>query len=774
MQKLLTTLSLVCLVAIAGCSGAPEDSVSSTDATAPAFRVRSDITAPLAADEGWAGPQNTLVTVAADRPFRLRMEIEAPYSDRSPSEGLPLKLQFRRNGGPWTDVEAHDFPYPSRVHEIEFSGVPEGEMPPGWRLWRGSAQAFVVSSDAQSDRVLAPRVQIDTLATLETVPWEIDEFEFGATVRLDDGPVSDAASGGFSMLFGFQDIENHWRATLTPTAGIEISRLVDGRNTILHTQPAEIPIGRWFEIEVAYEDDNLGINLDDDALEFFIPLDTSTAPAGEFGLGVPAGTAVDFRDLRVEGEPSTPRVSIVGITAYTDGDATTDLLQGSVQAFLPGVGLNLNERTPPWPFGQGHGEFEWPLVIRHFADRAETNAPGDRFEFRMAAAGAPEDETLIISPVAEVHLDIPPGHLGGTFVETPGRIGPWQATDGSLYFIMEPAESDNLFMVVKSTDEGRSWAEVDGAGRPATGDLESVDARLVDGTLHILHQITEATYYHAFATADHPAMPDRWLLTDELATSVIAVSQMATLEVRDDGSLVTVHLGDTLGYNIRTPEGAWREQILIDPDSDTPLVGPQAVRGRDDAIHLAYVRLDGTVHHRRLLADGRLTPAIELAKGAGTREADYGAVLPLVYHTESDTVVIVYRLEDGHLWERRLSGNELSGEALRVTDRHVITDAADSQQPAADLVLDGSTLHALFIDPQTRSIHYTCRPLKDGSQWQPSRVVVDGILGSWVRGSIYTRQDGTRVYGFVYDAGSYGGAGMNRFAEVTVAEACGN
>jgi hypothetical protein len=30
---------------------------------------------------------------------------------------------------------------------------------------------------------------------------------------------------------------------------------------------------------------------------------------------------------------------------------------------------------------------------------------------------------------------------------------------------------------------------------------------------------------------------------------------------------------------------------------------------------------------------------------------------------------------------------------------------------------------------------------------------------------VYTRKDGARVYGCVYDAGSDGGAGMNRFVE---------
>ena len=175
---------------------------------------------------------------------------------------------------------------------------------------------------------------------------------------------------------------------------------------------------------------------------------------------------------------------------------------------------------------------------------------------------------------------------------------------------MEPSESDNLFMVVKSSDGGRSWREVGGGSRPATGDLESVDARLVGDTLHIIQQVTESTRYHTFHTADHPENPDAWAITDELATEVTARAQMATLVVRSDGSLVVFHLGDTLGYSVRSPTGSWSDETLLDAgDVDVELAGPQAVLAADDRVHVAYYRMDGSIWYRRLTAEGRLTSA---------------------------------------------------------------------------------------------------------------------------------------------------------------------
>ena len=124
--------------------------------------------------------------------------------------------------------------------------------------------------------------------------------------------------------------------------------------------------------------------------------------------------------------------------------------------------------------------------------------------------------------------------------------------------------------------------------------------------------------------------------------------------------------------------------------------------------------------------------------------------------------LIVYRLADGTLWQRKLRGDAPATEPVMISEQRVITDAVDSQQPAADLVNDGSTAHLLFVDQDSRAIYGT----RDKAGWQPPLLLIDGINGSWVRGNIIRKPDGSRVYGFVYDAGSKGGAGLNRYAEV--------
>lgn len=750
MKRILTMLSLSVMPALFGCVGDTSQADASTVGE-PGFRVRSDFSAPLNADTGWAGALNENVTVAVDQPFRLRLEVEPSAAHQD-----GLRLQYRRNGGEWTVLEAHDFPYPSREHELDFLDAVPGSTPEGWRTVVGDAAGIAVVGEGE-EKALRFRAGVGALIALYAPPWELEEFALATEYRVPaDG------EGIVGLIFGYVDNDNYWQVLLDAGSGsIRVSRLIDGAETLITERSAGVVPGEWLEIEAKVEAGTLEVNFQDDALEFTESVGDGV-PVSDLGFYVPAGATADFRSVVIEGEPRTPPVSIVSTDAYQDGDATIDLLPGAAGHFEAGVGISMSEHTPAWRGSGGHGEFEWPLVIRRFGDGAITNDDGDTFEFRMTdASGAVAGN----GRTPRLTLNVPDGHLGGTFVETPGRIGPWQAQNGDLYFIMEPAESDNLFMMVKSTDGGRSWQEVDGANRPQTGDLESVDGQEVNGTIYIVHQVTEATLHHAFRTSDHPTNPDTWAVTDELATAVTARAQMASLAVRSDGSMVFFHLGDTIGYAVRSPSGEWSEEIVIGAADGAPdLAGPQAVVGADDVVHLGYYRMDGTIWYRRLLADGTLTDPSQLASGAGTTEDDLGTLLPLVYIPQSDTAVIIYRLDDGKLWERRVTGDAMPTAPVQVTNRRVVQHAVDSQQVGADAVADGETVHVLFIDETDRSIYST----HDRGGWQPPTLQVDNIEGSWVRGSVYVRPDGLKVYGYAYDAGSQGGAGLNRFAEIVL------
>ena len=158
-----------------------------------AFRVRADVSTPLNADAGWAGALNEPVTITVDRPFRLRIEAVLP----AVANAQPLQLQYRRNGGEWFAVGAHDFPYPEREIEIDFADAEAGSTPAGWRVVTG-AGADITAAGAADASVLRATAGDEPLIGLYQLPWDLDEFSFAVEYRLpDDGQ----GSGG--IVFGY-------------------------------------------------------------------------------------------------------------------------------------------------------------------------------------------------------------------------------------------------------------------------------------------------------------------------------------------------------------------------------------------------------------------------------------------------------------------------------------------------------------------------------------------------------------------------------------------
>jgi hypothetical protein len=600
-----------------------------------------------------------------------------------------------------------------------------------------------------------------------------------------EAPSASDSPGSSTALESSPFTQTAFRVRTDTATGLNVDGGWGGLENQSVTVWADRPFRIRFEIEGPGED----------------PGSTAAEPATtgvRFGLQVQrngeAWTEVLARDFPYPDEISTPRVSIVSTNAWTSGEATADLLRVAETPFVPGWGVVLDSVAPPWPEtaaeggpgpageaaggpGSGgeatgrpgtptHGEWEWPVVIRRFADGAVTNEAGDIFTFRMVdGAGRPVGGGV----PATVTLSIPDGLLGGTYVETPGVLGPWQASNGDLYFPMEPAETFNVLMAVKSSNEGRSWEEVDGLNRPATDDLEGFATTLYDGRIYMLHQISEATYLHAFNTSDVADAPDRWVIQDELVSSHSEPpTQVAALVARSDGSLVASY-GDSLGLRWRTraPGGGWGEEGVVHTAPGWVASGVMAAVGADDVVHLAYTALGGgerSVWYCTLQPDGALSRPQLLATGVGLREEDIGALAPLVYIPGSDVVLALYRLADGSLNERRISADGTVTPPIRVTPRRVVQNGSDSEQVGADAVVHDGVVHVLFIDEETRDLFHIVS--SSPGQWTPAVPVVEGINAQWVRGRVVVGADGDPVYGFVYDAGSDGGSGMNRYGSL--------
>lgn len=457
---------------------------------------------------------------------------------------------------------------------------------------------------------------------------------------------------------------------------------------------------------------------------------------------------------------ATPAVSVISTLAYQNGAETERLLGQPDLNWDDGAGLSAMASTPVWRTTNDALEWEWPLVIRRFSDGPGFAEDGATFEFRLVDGNG---RPLAGQTMTELHMSAAAGHLGGTFIETPSRIGPYQSETGHLYFFMEPSETDNRFMAVKSTDFGNTWQEVDGAARPSIGDLEGVATARTGASIHMIHQISEEVFYHQFEMDGDNSEAGAWQVANEsIATLAEPPTQFADLVARSDGSLVTLYAGaQKLFLQFRSSQGVWGEAQEIDTDTAPDLSGPAMAVGPGDLVTVAYTGRDGSGYVRHLHPDGSLSARQLFSSNLGSTDSENGAIVPMVVLPDSGTTVLVYREQDGLLYERRFTADaQLSG-PVQIAEFPVVTDAVDSEQVGADLIVHESVLHLLFIDAQTRSVYYA-RSNEPGI-WSPPQAIIENVDAGWVRGSVHINAAGDPIYGFVYDAGSTGGSGFNRY-----------
>ncbi len=461
---------------------------------------------------------------------------------------------------------------------------------------------------------------------------------------------------------------------------------------------------------------------------------------------------------------ASPPVSIVSCQAFFFGEVAGDLITRSQMPANPGAGISLAPTTPGWfpePKTGASAEWEFAMVIRRWSDGPQIVENGDLFSLRMVDhLGRP-----LAGPMPEFTINVPDGHLGGTFVETPARIGPYENSKGDLYFIMEPTETDDIFMMVKSTDGGQSWFEEDPDNRPMVRDLEGVGSVMsADGIIHIVHQTSDGVYHHAFATSDHTEYEDQWIINSDLITShKKPPTQVADITIRPDGSLVAVFAaGNQLHYSILEPNGTWSNTVHLNKNHTVGATNPSIVCLPDGTVDIVYKSLDGRGWYHQLLPDNSLSKPQLFAENLGTSKAENITFLPLGYLTEKETTVAVFRQSVGYLYLCYKSTDETWSEPVKVSDRKVVTNAVDSEQTGADLVIWENQIIISFISEENRDIYLTV--ISDFDQETPnSKLIVSNIDGSWVRGNILNLQQNSPVYGIVFDAGSKGGSGFNRF-----------
>lgn len=471
---------------------------------------------------------------------------------------------------------------------------------------------------------------------------------------------------------------------------------------------------------------------------------------------------------------AVPDCHITATSLYVDGDATTNLLSGSSKTFVAGSGQEDNT-LPSLTLNNQHTEYEFALVFHKFYDGPAHNADGTTFEFRLVeSSGTVLGGTYVIPVITMNH---PPGLIGGCFTESPGKI---MAVDdnGNIYVVLEPTHNTpyNLMMMVKSEDGGDTWAEVDGANRPTSDDLEAVDIRLVGDVIHIIHHSSTTVVYHQFAVSTHSTNPDEWLVTDQsVATGVTYDEQFAALEVFDDGRVLAMWTNivtlQGIYYKIRSTGGTWGSVGELDATASVMFSGMQCIRRVNtdivDVFYLDYTNRD--IYYVPFLGSTELPGSRSLITADSMAANDDSAFTTAVAWLDgsNDKSMLAYvKATDTKMYSKIVTDGT-PGSEQAASDNVVQVDVGGSRQAVADIANDGSTVYLLYSDGPTDDLWMDSNA--NGAGWGTDSEIEDGVYCNWVRSLVFTHSagnGGAKVLGYVIHYDTFGGTGPTYYGEI--------
>lgn len=387
--------------------------------------------------------------------------------------------------------------------------------------------------------------------------------------------------------------------------------------------------------------------------------------------------------------------------------------------------------------------------------------------------------TLMLEPLADPPpptVDGPlPGLIDGVEPEAVGHLGPFCDGNGNLYRVTEeygaPVEPHNTPRMMKSTDGGATWAEMDAANRPSDNDLES-GWMIQSGTvLYYIFTDGGLVSFNSFNTSDAAANPDTWQIKSEHGiTGLSGGSQQFASAVRLSDGRFRVFFSDTqaagpnrqIAFITRAAGGGWSAKTRLTVDADNR-AGPQPVVGAANKVHVFYHDYAAKQVLYRTLTSAEVLSAAVRADTSGTNTAsrNYNAVSNAVYYDASGTEVVsaLFASASG-LRLVSVVGGVVQAEQVVDANAPLVSPAntdgnTGNDSPVCHLAVDGTTLYALWTDAASGDLYWSKRP--HGGAWTARAVLWDAPAAryaSWVYSNVFTR-GGQQVLGYTYDDGPH-------------------
>jgi hypothetical protein len=481
------------------------------------------------------------------------------------------------------------------------------------------------------------------------------------------------------------------------------------------------------------------------------------------------------------GNPVTSRTCHIATSiSYTDGAATTNVLGGSGLDFKAGTGEESSSSIPQITLDQEHTEIEMCVVITKLWEYEEHNPDGTLFEFRFVETDDTPLDNYVETP--QITVAAVDGLIGGCMPETPNEIGPFKASDGDLFVLVEYTEFWPHAAMMRSTDGGKYWAPVDISvnPNPTNTDFKSVDIVQVSDTLYILHHDGTAVYLHEFNMATHvwgtvdqtvvasasPTVPSCKLFVEPASGDMLAFYTITDGSEQRGRGIIDAGSGWGSTFNMDQEAGydEWWISGVYDATNKYANIVYKVDNGSASYIYHKQYRYNAGDWDEELYR-GEIDSGVGL--GADER-APFGSP---VFWIDGSTrkLMVLYKDSDDKLYSVRVDNEGTPAAPKAVSTGTVRFDVASSRHVAGDIVLDGSDQHAFWSDGSTKDI-FRDFAINDGG-WTTDTEEKDNASVDWLRARVFTHSSGNggkTVVGYIYDNGSDGYNGLINYDEYVI------
>ncbi len=495
-----------------------------------------------------------------------------------------------------------------------------------------------------------------------------------------------------------------------------------------------------------------------------------------------AGGYTAVTGVPYESAASYPVIWGVISDQYAHGDAITSAqVSQSAKTFTNGHGVEDTTgdvESNSVSLNNQATELEYTIRIPHIYDGPTYNAVSDYFDFRLYTAAGVALDNYIDTP--RVTVTNQSGHIGGCPAETQGKWGPWVDGNGNLYYVTEATEVDNEAIMMKSTDDGVTWASVDDASRPGLTDLESADAVQVaaDDAIYMAWDEGGAVNFCVFYTSDDATYPDSWgdagnsSAPETVVSSKTENDQGCALVYRSDGTFVCFYRSGTtsevIKYKIRSSGGVWGSENDLDT-TNTNQIGVHAIKGSDsDWIHIFYTTeetVPNYIRHRSMNPSTDALTASEIVYNDaydGGSGWQWGMTAPIAWDNGTNDYVgiVCYDDSDNYPYFVKITDDGSPGSAVQIDNVTIMNDPTwmTSRSPVGRLFVDSNDdLYFMMADSSTQDL-YIYTSTDDGATWSDQTTpeeVKDGMTIEMIIGNVLTLS-GTETLCYIY-ADRYGG-----------------